>query len=67
MGYSYSLPSLGARATTTQPVKTHMAEGQRPIPGITAFADEGHAANGDCANFRTAPTSWRTEKERSGE
>ena len=66
-GFLNSLPPLGARATATQPVETHVAEGQWPIPGVSTFADEGHAANGNCANFWTAPTSWRTEEERSGE
>lgn len=61
-----SLPSLRARATTAQPVETHMAKSQWPVLGVSASADEGHATYGNCSDLWAAPTSWRTEKKGSG-
>lgn len=62
-----SLPSLRARATTAQPVETHVAKSQRPVLGVPAFADERHATYGDCADLWAAPTGRGTEKKRSGQ
>lgn len=62
----HSLPSPRAREAAAQPAETHVAESQRPVPGVPAAADEGHAEDGNRAHLGAAPAGGRAEKKGSG-
>lgn len=61
-----SLSQTGAGAAAAQSAETHVAESQRPVPGVSASPNEGHAEDRECAVVRTAPPGGGDEEERPG-
>lgn len=47
----YSVSHVGARAAAAQPVETHLAARQRPVPGVAAAADARHATHRERAEL----------------
>jgi len=60
------VPQAGAGATAAQPAEAHVAAGQRPVPGVPAAADEGHAAHRERSLLRAAPPGGGDEEEGPG-
>lgn len=61
-----SLSQAGVGAAAAQPAETHVAESQRPVPGVPAPPHEGHAEDRERAVIRAAPPGGGDEEERPG-
>lgn len=60
------MPQAGVGAAAAQPAETDVAAGQRPVPGVPAPPDEGHAEDRERAFLRTAPPGGGNEEEGPG-
>lgn len=63
---SHSVSQTGVGAAAAQPAEADVAAGQRPVPGVPAPPDEGHAENRERAVLRTAPPGGGDEEEGPG-
>lgn len=61
-----SVSQTGVGAAAAQPAEAHVAEGQRPVPGVPAPPHEGHAEDRERAVVGTAPPGGGDEEEGPG-
>lgn len=61
-----SLPQAGVGAAAAQPAEAHVAESQRPVPGVPAPPHEGHAEDRERAVVGAAPPGGGDEEEGPG-
>lgn len=60
------MSQAGVGAAAAQPAEAHVAESQRPVPGVPAPPHEGHAEDRERAVLRAAAPGGGDQEERPG-